>query len=90
MYTSQTLWSIVRQIIAIPCRKKNLTEPRQIIMYLLRHEMNLSYPKIGKELNKKDHTTVIYGVEKIEKEITRNEEIRKELAMIKEKLHSGR
>lgn len=71
-----------------PRRNKELVRPRQIVMYLLRHEMNFSYPKIGKELNKKDHTTVIHGVEKIEKEIARNEEIRKELASIKEKLHS--
>jgi chromosomal replication initiator protein len=70
-----------------PRRNKELVRPRHIVMYLLRHEMNLSYPKIGNELNKKDHTTIIHGVNKIEKEIARNEEIQKELSSIKEKIH---
>lgn len=69
-------------------RNQELVRPRQIIMYLLRHELNLSYPKIGQHLNKKDHTTVIYGVEKIEKEIARDEELHKQLTLIKEKLRA--
>jgi len=69
-------------------RNKELVWPRQIIMYLLRHEMNLSYPKIGRELNKKDHTTIMHGVTKIEKEIGKNSSLQKELSMIKEKLYS--
>jgi len=69
-------------------RNQGLVRPRQIIMYLLRHELNLSYPKIGQHLNKKDHTTVIYGVEKIEKEIARDEELVKQLTLIKEKLRA--
>jgi len=70
-------------------RNKELVWPRQIIMYLLRHEMNLSYPKIGRELNKKDHTTAIHGVEKIEKEVARNDDLRRELTLIKEKLSAA-
>ena len=68
-------------------RNRELVWPRQIVMYLLRHEMNLSYPKIGRELNKKDHTTVMHGVEKIEKEIGVNDDLKKELTLIKEKLY---
>lgn len=69
-------------------RNKELVWPRQIIMYLLRHEMNLSFPKIGKELNKKDHTTIMHGVKKIEKEIATNDDLQKELAILKEKLYA--
>ncbi len=72
-----------------PKRSRELVGPRQIIMYLLRHEMSLSYPKIGRELNKKDHTTIMHGVGKIEKEIARNDELRQELTLIKEKLHAA-
>ena len=68
-------------------RNKELVWPRQIIMYLLRHEMNLSYPKISKQLNKKDHTTIIHGVGKIEKEIGINDNLKQELTLIKEKLY---
>lgn len=70
-------------------RNRELVWPRQIVMYLLRHEMNLSFPKIGRELNKKDHTTIMHGVGKIEKEIGNNDELKKQLTMIKEKLYSA-
>lgn len=68
-------------------RNRELVWPRQIVMYLLRHEMNMSFPRIGRELSKKDHTTVMHGVEKIEKEIGSNDELKKELVLIKEKLY---
>jgi len=69
-------------------RNQGLVRPRQIVMYLMRHEMNLSYPKISQHLNKKDHTTIIYGVEKIEKEILKNEDLRRELSLLKEKINA--
>jgi chromosomal replication initiator protein len=69
-------------------RNQELVRPRQIVMYLLRHEMNLSYPKISQHLNKKDHTTIIHGVEKIEKEISRDEELSKQLQLLKEKIRN--
>ena len=68
-------------------RGQALVWPRQIVMYLLRHEMNLSFPKISRELNKKDHTTIMHGVSKIEKEIASNDNLKKELTIIKEKLY---
>ncbi len=72
-----------------PRRDRILVWPRQIVMYLLRHEMNLSYPIIGRELGKKDHTTIMHGVGKIEKEIGTSDELKKELTLIKEKLYSA-
>ena len=69
-------------------RNKELVRPRHIVMYLMRHEMNLSYPIISHHLNKKDHTTIIYGVEKIEKEVARDTELHKQLMELKDKLHS--
>lgn len=68
-------------------RNKELVYPRQIAMYLLRHELNYSYPHIGKELGGKDHTTIIHGSEKIEKEITKNDKMQREISLIKEKLY---
>ncbi|MFA6423078.1 MAG: chromosomal replication initiator protein DnaA [Patescibacteria group bacterium] len=69
-------------------RNKELVRPRQVIMYILRNELNLSYPKIAKELNGKDHTTIMYGVSKIKKELARDETLKKDLVNIKEKLYS--
>ena len=70
-------------------RYKELVYPRQLIMYLLRHELSYSYPKIGKEIGGKDHTTVMHGVEKIEKEIARNTTIQDDLSKLKEKLYQS-
>lgn len=70
-----------------PRRNKELVYPRQLTMYLLRHEVNYSFPRIGKELGGKDHTTIMHGVSKIEKEISKNEQIQRELSLIKEKLY---
>jgi len=82
-------FNITPEEILSPKRDKELVWPRQITMYLLRHEMNLSYPKIGRELNKKDHTTIMHGVTRIEKEIVKNSELQKELSAIKEKLYKN-
>ena len=51
-----------------PKRDKDIVVPRQIAMYMLRSELHLSFPKIARELGRKDHTTAIHSVEKIEKE----------------------
>jgi len=69
-------------------RNKELVYPRQIVMYLLRHELNFSFPKIGQELGGKDHTTIMHGCKKIEGGLLRNSNLKEELSIIKEKLYS--
>ena len=63
-------------------RNANISNPRQIAMYLCRVMTSESFPKIGIEFGGKDHSTVMHSVEKIEKQI--NED--KDLANIIEKL----
>jgi len=46
---------------SIVLRKKQLVQPRQISMYLIRKELNGSYPYIGEKLGGRDHTTVMYA-----------------------------
>jgi chromosomal replication initiator protein len=70
-------------------RNKEIAFPRQIAMYLLRHEFNFSFPKIAEKMKKKDHTTIMHGVDKIEKLLTVDEGLQKEVAMIKEKIYVG-
>ncbi len=69
-------------------RTKELVYPRQVAMYLLRHEMSLSFPVIGKEIGGRDHTTVMHACEKIEKELSKNEQAREELSNLKERLYT--
>ncbi|OGL23962.1 chromosomal replication initiator DnaA [Candidatus Saccharibacteria bacterium RIFCSPHIGHO2_01_FULL_46_30] len=69
-------------------RDKHIVTPRQIAMYLLRSELHLSFPKIAGELGRKDHTTAIHSVEKIEKSIKLDFSIREQVAEIREKLYA--
>lgn len=68
-------------------RDKHIVTPRQIAMYLLRSELHLSFPKIASELGRKDHTTAIHSIEKIEKAIKLDFTIREQVAEIREKLY---
>lgn len=69
-------------------RDKHIVVPRQIAMYLLRSELHLSFPRIATELGRKDHTTAIHSVEKIEKSIKLDLLIREQVAEIREKLYA--
>lgn len=70
-----------------PCRKKNLTEPRQIIMYIMREEIKASYPTIGQVLGGRDHTTVIHAYDKITKNLKIDDKLRQDINTIKQKLY---
>ncbi len=50
-------------------RSNDIAFPRQIAMYLCRDTANMSFPQIGNEFGKRDHTTVMHAFSKIEKEI---------------------
>ena len=69
-------------------RKKEIAYPRQIIMYLLREELDNSFPAIGRKLGGRDHTTVMYAYKKIKHRIQQNEEFRQEIDLIKERIYN--
>ncbi len=69
-------------------RKQEIVRPRQIAMYLLREEVKLAFPTIGKKFGGKDHTTAIYAYEKIAKEIEENETFSEEINIIKERIYA--
>jgi len=64
-------------------RKKEVVKPRQVIMYLLREDMNISYPSIGEKLGGRDHTTVIHSCEKVKEDIKSNQILLQELNQIR-------
>jgi chromosomal replication initiator protein len=70
-----------------PKRDKEIVVPRQIAMYMLRSELHLSFPKIARELGRKDHTTAIHSVEKIEKEKAYDADVRAAITEIKDRLY---
>ncbi|MFA5830296.1 MAG: chromosomal replication initiator protein DnaA [Candidatus Paceibacterota bacterium] len=50
-------------------RRKEIVKPRQIAMYILREDFNISYPTIGEKFGGRDHTTVIHSCDKIKENI---------------------
>ncbi len=71
-----------------PKRDKDIVVPRQIAMYMLRSELHLSFPKIAHELGRKDHTTAIHSIEKIQREISYDGPIRQYVNELKERLYA--
>lgn len=68
-------------------RSRNIVVPRQVAMYLLREETESSLVDIGQMLGGRDHTTVMYGCEKISEEINADNRLRSEVLAIREKLY---
>lgn len=71
-----------------PKRDKDIVVPRQIAMYMLRSELHLSFPKIAHELGRKDHTTAIHSIEKIEKELSYDNMIKQAVDELRERLYA--
>ncbi len=68
-------------------RSKRLSVPRHMAMYLAREETKASLPQIGEALGGRDHTTILYGCEKISKQVETNEQIRRNAMQIREHLY---
>ncbi len=71
-------------------REKRIAHPRQIIMYLLREELSLSYPNIGTELGGRDHTTAMHAHTKIADEIKDDLKLKQDIDLIKERLYANK
>jgi len=69
-------------------RRKEVVEPRQIAIYLLRDISDLSYPYIGEKLGR-DHTTAIHSYEKINNEINRNPALNQKILTIKDIIYKS-
>ena len=68
-------------------RSRQVALPRQIAMYLMREEANISLPQIGEVLGGRDHTTVMYGCDKVADLIERDEQLRRQVIEIREQLY---
>lgn len=71
-----------------PKRDKEIVVPRQVAMYLMRHDMDLSFPKIAAAVGGRDHTTAMHSVQKIEKQIELDDGLRSNVAAIRDRLGS--
>ncbi len=69
-------------------RSQAVALPRQIAMYLMRREIDISLPQIGKEIGGRDHSTVMYAIDKVTDLLERDERLRRQVVQIRQKLHN--
>ena len=79
-------FNVSKEDITSKKRNSEYVLPRQIIMYLCRSMTATAYQNIADLLNKKDHTTIIHGVEKIEEKLKVDEDLRTKIETIKKKI----
>jgi len=68
-------------------RSQAVVLPRQVAMYLLRKEGNISLPQIGEALGGRDHTTIMYGIDKISDLLERDDRLRRQVVQIRQQLY---
>ncbi len=67
-------------------RKKEVIKPRQVIMYILRADFDISFPSIGEKVGHRDHSTVIHSYEKIKDDLKSDPELVQEISNIRSML----
>ncbi len=69
-------------------RERAIVMPRQVAMYLMRAETEVSLLRIGADLGGRDHSTVLHACDKIDREMQENEDLRRELAAVRELIYA--
>ncbi len=67
-------------------RSRTLTRPRQIAMHLARKHTALSYPELAREFGGRDHTTIVYGVQKVETDLQRDPDLAFQVHLLEQNL----
>jgi chromosomal replication initiator protein len=67
-------------------RRKEVVLPRQVAMYLIRELTHASLPEIGQFFGGRDHTTVLYAIQKVQELLDADRSLQKDLALIRERL----
>ena len=80
-------WKTTAEALLGRDRSHKIAEPRQVAMYLMRKETDASLPQIGEVLGGRDHTTVMYAIDKIANQIETKTELRKRVINVKQQLY---
>jgi chromosomal replication initiator protein len=80
-------FEVPAQDLMFATRRRQVSFPRQVAMYLVRQYTSLSLPQIGQFFGGKDHTTVLYACEKIAQKRDSDPKFAQLLAQIKDRIH---
>ncbi len=76
-------YNIEEESIYNKTRRKEVVKPRQVAMYILREDFNISFPSIGDKMGGRDHTTVIHSYEKIKEDVKGNPLLAQEISQLR-------
>ena len=68
-------------------RTREVALPRQVAMYLMREDANISLPQIGEALGGRDHTTVMYACDKVADLMQRDDRLRRQVLQVRDQLY---
>lgn len=81
-------YNIKQSHIKSATRAETIALPRQIVMYLLREELKLKFEEIARVLHRRDHTTIMHGVEKISRLCIKDPLLKQEIDKIIQRLRA--
>jgi len=84
--TVSEFYNLSEDIIYNKTRRKEVVKPRQIVMYILREDFNVSFPSIGEKLGGRDHTTVIHSYNKMKEAIKTDSVVSQEINQLRSML----
>ncbi|MGC9358428.1 MAG: chromosomal replication initiator protein DnaA [Anaerolineae bacterium] len=82
-----TYFNLTLEELRSPRRSRRIAQPRQIAMYLIREETDFSLPQIGAELGGRDHTTILYGYERVRTLMEEDPQLRRDVLALKARLY---
>ncbi len=81
-------YSVPMDVLQGQKRDKAIVLPRQIAMFLMREETDVSLLRIGAELGGRDHSTVLHACDKITREVAVNDDLRREISAVRELIYA--
>jgi chromosomal replication initiator protein len=82
-------WRVKPEALSSKRRTRDLTVPRQVAMYLIKETLGTSLVRIGELFGGRDHSTVIHSIRKVEEDMARDADFRKQVDEAREEVKTG-